>query len=773
MKKFIILLLISISINNNAQNIIIGKVLDEKNEAVIAATISLMSKDSILITGTITNSSGDFELKAPKQMISSYLRVTHTAFESSYYNIVPDKDTTITIYLKERSIMLDAIEVSVQKKLYEFENDKLVVNVNSLPNIQTQNLSKLLQFLPGVVSSGGALTLNGKAAVVYLNGKKQAINLLSLPVSAIEKVELIYSTGGTEDASVEAIINIIHKKKAVDGYYLSIGSNTAVYDKFNLDGGGSATLMFKKRNVMLNSTLTYRNTYSFSRVDDTLKYQNGRLQYQDKNTEGRTNIFMGLVNLGWNIRNGHNLNFIANFYKDLSNKNSKQLYSLQPDGKYNRWDVKSKEKNDMWSGLLEYSSPDSLNNKFKVSYSIIGGGINENEHTLEDNAEILYSDDDVSAHQHIAKFDSDHKLSSKLNLLFGGKSNWGRLKDDISYIEPVVSGRYPDSDFSGREDIYAAYTKLNYTINKRWSANASLRLEHTDYRYHLLSENMRVTDSYTNLFPFFSVAFKKSTDNHLSFSFGSSIQRPDYNTMLPAIRYTDQYSYIVGNPNLKPTIRNTFMVRSLLYQFINVFLTYEFGSNLRGTIPKTSIIDPLITEYEYNNIADFRRIYSGGSLNYKLLDDRLSGQIGGSVHYLTYTHPKNGFELSRGSNYWQGVTYLTSNLQITKALGLSYLCHFYPRVNNLVYITHSRWLMNAGAYYNSPKGNWSLSLDANDIFRPKKFREMYFDNNYSRQYSYGSSRYIQLSFILKFRGGEKVERKMKTGEMEPSRFSKR
>lgn len=91
----------------------------------------------------------------------------------------------------------------------------------------------------------------------------------------------------------------------------------------------------------------------------------------------------------------------------------------------------------------------------------------------------------------------------------------------------------------------------------------------------------------------------------------------------------------------------------------------------------------------------------------------------------------------------------------------------------LVFTNNTLWLMNTGIYYNSPKNNWSLSLDANDILRSENFREMYFDNNYSRQYSYGSSRYVQLSFILKFKGGERVENKAKSGDVESSRFSKK
>ncbi|MDR0612829.1 MAG: carboxypeptidase-like regulatory domain-containing protein [Dysgonamonadaceae bacterium] len=399
-KIFTLLLLINTYIISNAQNIkITGKVLDENSDIVIAATVSLISKDSVLIRGAITNSSGDFELTTSKKQALCFLRITHIEFENSYHTIVPDKDTTITVQLKEKTVLLGEVQIVAKKQIYEFQNEKLVVNINNIPNIQTYDLSRLLQTLPGVINTEGLLTLNGKTAVIYLDGKKQMVNLSLLPASAIEKIELINSSGGIYDATDEAIINIIYKKQKVDGYYLSFGGNSAVYDKINADGGGSATLMFKKKNVMLNSTLTYRNTYTSSIANDTLLYSNNTLLYQYRNSEGWINVFMGLANLSWDIKKGHNLDFRVNFYEDFSKKTSKQQYVFQPEDKQNKWDIKSKDNNDMWSGQIEYSSPDSLKSKFKASYNIVYGGIRGRQHILEESIEVLYTDDEVLAYR--------------------------------------------------------------------------------------------------------------------------------------------------------------------------------------------------------------------------------------------------------------------------------------------------------------------------------------------------------------------------------------
>ncbi|MDR0681062.1 MAG: outer membrane beta-barrel protein [Dysgonamonadaceae bacterium] len=781
MKRLIVLLLfVSTNITIVGQNVKInGKVLDEESNTVIAATVALISDDSVLISGTISDNQGHFELATLKKSESCLLRVTHIGYENVYISLVPDRDTTLAVQLNEKTMSLSEVEVVAKKPIYEFQNEKLVVHVNNIPNIQTFNVSQLLHTLPGVVNSDGALTLNGRTATVYLNGRKQTISIntiiQSMPVDFIEKIELIYSSGGTNDASDETIINIVYKKQRVDGYYLSAGGNSSVYEKNHLDGEGFATIMFKKKNVMINSMFSYRNTYSMLQANDTLQYWNSAFLYQDRNSATRTNAYLGMLNMSWDVRKGHNLNFNFNFYEDFSDRTSRQQYTLRNDDiTHDIWNLKSKGNGDMWSGQVEYTSPDTLKNKFKASYGIVYGGLRNYRNTFDEGAEILDTDDEMIAHRHTIKFDYEHIFSGKINLLFGLKADLGQLNDDVIYTKTSDSERYPTNHFFGRENIYAGYTKLNCTFNTQWSASASLRAEHTYYFLDFKTFNEKITDSYTNLFPFLTVSYNSKSQNfQSSLSLVPVIERPDYESMLPAIRYSNQYFYTKGNPEQKPTIAHTLEWRNIFYQFINIFMGYGVATDLYGTVAKNSSIDPLIVEYEHHNVADYSRVYAGGNIYYKLLSDKLSGRIGGYTQHVSYKNLKHGFELWQGKNdTWYSYLNATGNYQITKQLGINCNYYLYPE-SRFVYIVHTRWLMNAGAYYNSPKDNWSLSLNVYDIFNSNKtFREQYFDDNYSREHFHRNSRFVQLSFILKLKGGEKVEDKAKRGSLETDRFSK-
>ena len=51
-----------------AENKISGQVLDSEQQPIAYATVSLLTSDSALITGTITNENGEFSIIAPAAM---------------------------------------------------------------------------------------------------------------------------------------------------------------------------------------------------------------------------------------------------------------------------------------------------------------------------------------------------------------------------------------------------------------------------------------------------------------------------------------------------------------------------------------------------------------------------------------------------------------------------------------------------------------------------------------------------------------------------------
>lgn len=95
-----ICLLISAGLTSYAQEVLKGRVTDMKGEPVAYANVALLSKtDSTVVSGTVTDESGTYSLKADEDGI---LMVSMLGYETVY--LTPSED--MTVVLKEDSAML-------------------------------------------------------------------------------------------------------------------------------------------------------------------------------------------------------------------------------------------------------------------------------------------------------------------------------------------------------------------------------------------------------------------------------------------------------------------------------------------------------------------------------------------------------------------------------------------------------------------------------------------------------------------------------------------
>ena len=125
-------------------------------------TISVLSQDSALLTGAITDDNGHYsiEVSASTYIIQASYIGYHTAFGG------PD------FVLHEETERLQEVEVKAKKPLIERQMDKLVVNVSASPLSAGSNGNDILRRAPGVrIDKDGNITVNGKSVEIYVDGK--------------------------------------------------------------------------------------------------------------------------------------------------------------------------------------------------------------------------------------------------------------------------------------------------------------------------------------------------------------------------------------------------------------------------------------------------------------------------------------------------------------------------------------------------------------------------------------------------------------------------
>ncbi|MFB9077584.1 hypothetical protein ACFFWB_09285 [Flavobacterium procerum] len=141
----------------------------------------------------------------------------------------PAQDTIITKEKKDNE--LNEVVVKSQASLIKYgPNGNSVVNVNGTVLASSSSVNELLGRVPNVVITEGEISVLGKGeAIIYLNGV--LINydrFASIPVSQIQKIEVIANPSSRYDAEGKAVINIITKQNIESGIMGTANQHTTV-----------------------------------------------------------------------------------------------------------------------------------------------------------------------------------------------------------------------------------------------------------------------------------------------------------------------------------------------------------------------------------------------------------------------------------------------------------------------------------------------------------------------------------------------------------------
>ena len=206
MKRLIVLMLLFLPAMAVAQQgTVKGRVVDARTgENIEYATVALLKvSDSTLVNGTVSESNGSFVLTAPYGRY--VLRITFIGYDTWYYKdpvTLSDKHREVKVgkvQLKMTGTMMEAVEVTAERSMVEYQLDKRVVNVDKNIVAGGGTATDVLEQVPSVaVDNDGNVTLRGSSNVkVLVNGRPSELlssDLASLleqiPASTVENVEV-------------------------------------------------------------------------------------------------------------------------------------------------------------------------------------------------------------------------------------------------------------------------------------------------------------------------------------------------------------------------------------------------------------------------------------------------------------------------------------------------------------------------------------------------------------------------------------------------------
>ena len=606
MKKLLstlsLLFLFSIPALAQSDGSISGTVLDQEDEPLSSASVAIYdSTQSNIVTGASTNAEGSFSIDiSPGQYV---LKVTFLSFRPHTQEIQISGGETVdlgTINMTPTSESLGELFVRAEQSEMQMNFDKRTFQVGQDITSLGGSAVDVLNNVPSVSTDiDGNISLRGNESVrVLINGKPSSMvsgdvdALNSIPATMIKSVEIITNPSARYAAEGSGgIINIILKKDQRRGFNGNFQVGTGLPEEYE----GSANINYRVGDVnwFFNGGLDYRSEpeggsafQRFSGPDTTYMYRE-QTDSQESELDG-------------------DLQFGADFYLSETQVLTASAY-LSAEREENNEDITYTD--------LEYSpgafNGDILEEIYRENRQDGNEGdidINldyENKIDGDDHKLVADASFDISrekATNNIEEtvrqgnqdplmqraIDEEEEMDLRFNAeyerpLFGdGKLEAGLRSDtewmDNSYrAETLVNGNWISEEnytdnFLYTENVNAAFAILNYEWSSL-SGQVGLRLENTNIRTEVKSDNTIVTQNYLNLFPSVFLSYSFNEQQSVQVSYSRRLRRPWSRALIPFNDFDDQRSQYTGNPNLTPEFSNSYELGYLHYWNTGSLLT--------------------------------------------------------------------------------------------------------------------------------------------------------------------------------------------------------
>lgn len=753
----------------------IGYVTNRDGEAVEFATI-ILSSDNKHVATAISDSLGKFSVSINDG--EYHIKIRNIAYETLEKDIIiSTKSIDLGIFnLQSGSLKLGEVVVSTSAIVRQ--SDRFVMYIRNVPSFSNKDASEILRLAPGIWIDDNGISINGaEGSKVYINdrelkltGKELANYLRNYRSSDIAHIEIIPQSGAEYSAdSKGGIIRITLQKQSengimgnvmfetLEGKYLSAynpsGTLNVQIARWTLNAYASGEIIGKGKNELI-ATRNYKNG------EDAYFESQSFMNQKTKSGIGRIGV---IYDLDKKNSFGTEIEYIS---KNIPNPSSAKTVIKQNGLTINNTSsYEQNEHNSNFSILFNYNyKMDTIGSSFKfiadyTDKKVIGDNdYHSSFEVLELVTDSIYRNNTSSRYK-VLTVDAmiSKKLAKSVKYLVGVKHTFYKMSDTVGY-ESYYKAAWNQLDeysfsLNYTENISAAYGALNIDGNKL-SLSVGLRAENT----YITNNTSKINRTYLDFFPNVSATytFNAMRTFMLIGQYSRNIQRPNFWHLNPnRIQYSD-YSYMVGNPNLRPTYINNIGITAVYkYKYI-----LSIGGRLhRDLIREVSKIDPDNPEVTYitpeNHFIE-NHYYAALSVPLQILkwcniNTNFTGvkqDIRGSEtdnlmsHNLYFANITAGFTLP--AKLYLELTYNGASRMYSANSGIN------PR--HLFHIVLKKQFLN---------NQLSTSLGLNNVFNSKA---SYFSNTEyfkidTNGYEAWSSRYIKLNVQYNFNSGKTIKKR--------------
>lgn len=578
MKKYLILLLLVISVTAGAQSIK-GKVCFAKDKSPVQfATVGLLQlPDSTMITGVISLTDGGYLFEKVKPG-NYFMKVSFVGYKTNGKEVVVTQDPAVitvdTIFLNEITTSLNEVTVTAERIKGKEMVDRTVYAIPEVIAKSSSNGYDILKKIPQVnVDFQNNITLNGSSNfIIQVDGRQRDRDYLNkLLPSDIQSIEIISNPSGKYEGNIDGVINIILKKEARYGMNGNAGLSYKPFNKPTTQATGSL-------DYAMGKITCYITAFYFSQTlrINSSTLNNFKMTDSTSNMSGKGGIKMP----GWSVNTGFD------YYMNDHNNMSFNI-SYKP----------MNQNIDITGGTFLL--------KNNIPLNTVSSLIANNMHSDETSASLFYK---KTFNQPVQEFTAESNLYwfksnsgnnfTNTTYLYDTDTQTGsyaRTEDDLNqrnyfsvklnYVQPIgmsakiesgyqlynqqmsylfnINHQESASIFDYNEFRNSVYSGITVNV-KKIGIQAVLRIENS----HIKADSV-TQPNYTCFLPSANLQYKFSASHNLKFTYNRRINRPGIYDMDPYYKVGENYDVTQGNPNLKPDYRDR----------LQLTYTWNFGSN--------------------------------------------------------------------------------------------------------------------------------------------------------------------------------------------------
>ncbi len=605
-------------------------------------------------------------------------------------------DTTQTHELHEVVVKAEKPQVKVNA-----QDGAMIVDLPEIvKNKPVTNIYEALSYAPGVTNTNGHFALAGAQGVaILINGEPTTMPLANLyqllyatPVDRLKNIEIMYSAPAKYHAGGAAVINIVLKSpRPLDGLMGQV--QTALKEEHYTSQGLGLSATYALKDWKFETTWSLERKHNWKRqiTESNHLIPDGTRQLIDDN--------MTQIN-----RNTANTLYASAAYKKLKLSYNGQFTS---DGESDSHSFGTLGTYTNFARYTKAPAYNSLTARYEAPFGLAMGG--SYTHYSEGRRQNLMRGTeqrvDASTSQNINRYHvyADQTLEiNKWNLSFGLEYQHSNDHSRQTYVLPESQG----FDSRLREDVASGYVGLQGSLCKGLSLSTSLKEQyfHNDFTHRW------------NFIPQLGMTYYTTPSHIMQLNVSSQQVYPSYWQIHGGSSYINDYSMVVGNPNLQP------------YISYNGNLSYIFKQKYVATA-YISLDDDYSVQLPYQSPKEMKLIFQTINLNYQrkigvqlmapfkiaqMWDTRITANIynqrekADKFHDISFDNNKLVVYSSLRNTFKPSAT-----SPLSFSLDMQYLS---PSMQGIADIS-SLWRVDAGAkWLFGKKRCCELTLSANDIF---------------------------------------------------------